>query len=321
MEKTIRFKLGYLGDFKRAIGRYLICKKTANSTVKEGREFKNIENENDFDFVIADKKAYPGISAMMRVKNEEAIVQASILSIIDFVDEVVVIDNASDDLTVKKVKELETKYSDKIKLEYYPFLVKRCGNEFIHTPENSVHSLAYYYNWCRSKCNYSYLLKWDADMIIPKKYNKHWRNIRKRILKKENYVFKPRGELVILDKGSVFRETLMISKEDRIYPNNPDYYYIKMKGFPTERLSYKGNLIKYCNSDIIIKNSKSVVFFEIKDATKEEFQHFSDFDFDYHVKQKSEFLYFNEVMKNPNNFPRVKVDSILDLINQYNKKN
>jgi hypothetical protein len=34
------------------------------------------------------------------------------------------------------------------------------------TPENSVHSMIYYYNWTLSKTTYKYVAKLDDDIIV-----------------------------------------------------------------------------------------------------------------------------------------------------------
>ena len=49
-----------------------------------------------------------------------------------------------------------------IYLYIYPFNVARCGEENSLCPEDSVHSLAYFYNYALSKCSKTYVCKWDG---------------------------------------------------------------------------------------------------------------------------------------------------------------
>jgi len=109
-----------------------------------------------------------GLSVLLRVKDEEDNIRQSIESIISSANEIAVIDNGSSDGTVAVVQKMIDNHPEgnKIHLHHYPFNVARCGAEHNSTPENSVHNLAYYYNWCVSKCRFNTIIKWDADMVL-----------------------------------------------------------------------------------------------------------------------------------------------------------
>ena len=111
-------------------------------------------------------------SVIIRVRNEERWVGHAIQSCLDHLEgpQIVVIDNNSDDSTldvVAKVRAMTPSYANKIRVYSYPFNVARCGQDNFDCPENSVHSLAFFYNYCLSLCRYSYIFKWDGDMLMP----------------------------------------------------------------------------------------------------------------------------------------------------------
>ena len=114
------------------------------------------------------------ISAMVRVKNEDQFLRASILSIIDHIDEVVIVDNQSNDNTSSIICDLLNEYPNKIRSFSYNFSIARCGEdnerEFKKDP-NSPSLLSTFYNWSMAKCSFPYVLKWDGDMIATDEFH------------------------------------------------------------------------------------------------------------------------------------------------------
>ena len=108
------------------------------------------------------------ISVMMRVKNEVEFLAASVLSIIEYVDEIILIDNQSTDGSTVLIQELARRFPAKLRVYSYPLEVARTGYEnlegYLQNPL-SPHLLANYYNWCLSKCTHPFVMKWDGDMI------------------------------------------------------------------------------------------------------------------------------------------------------------
>ena len=253
---------------------------------------------------------------MLRVRNEEEIIQSSILSIIDFVDEVVVIDNASCDTTEEKIQELHRMYPNKIRLVRYPFTVSTYGSEFQNTPEHSVHSVAYFYNWCLSKCRYTSIIKWDADMIVPEEYRERWRDIRNTAISFARCVVNLAGRLVIRDSEGVFRDSIHEAQEPRIFPNCPDVFFGKQNNFPTELLLFRGSSLSHAVRMSLLKRVsfwEKPVYYEIKDVNKDEFQHFNKAE-RMPSKQKIEYKYCEKVRQQPDLFPKVQADRFLSLI-------
>ncbi len=109
------------------------------------------------------------ISAMVRAKDEEQFLSASVRSIIDHVDEVVLVDNLSSDGTPDIIARLRDEFPDKLRSYSYPFEVARAGTEnraeLAARGPDSPHLSANYANWCLQRCSTPFVLKWDADMI------------------------------------------------------------------------------------------------------------------------------------------------------------
>ena len=129
------------------------------------------------------------ISAMLRVKNEEEFLDAAVRSIVDAVDEVVIVDNESRDATPAVIASLRADYPDKIAAHRYPHEVARVGRETWElraaTAGESPHLSGTYYNYCLRRCRQPYVLKWDGDMVATPAFHgaiTAWRRSRVPVL-------------------------------------------------------------------------------------------------------------------------------------------
>ena len=128
------------------------------------------------------------ISAMMRVKNEEAFLRASAESILPMVDEIVIIDNNSSDATPRVAADLALSFPAKVRVYDYPHEIAKVGSEnqaLAATPAGraSPRLLANYYNWCLRRCRMNFVLKWDGDMVATPAFAAHI-----EIFKKSSYI-------------------------------------------------------------------------------------------------------------------------------------
>lgn len=126
------------------------------------------------------KKKKNWISAFARLYNSEEFLERVIESHLPYFDEIILVNNNSTDNTEKICVKLEKKYQSKIKFYNYPFNIYKIWTyEYKKTPENSIYSLSYYYNWTLSKTNHKYVIKLDDDHIcIPKQLEKITNNIK-----------------------------------------------------------------------------------------------------------------------------------------------
>jgi hypothetical protein len=112
---------------------------------------------------------------MIRVKNEQDFLYPSVKSIADCVDEIVIIENLSNNPTLDIIKSLKKEYPLKIKFFEYPYEVRKVGKDNWELATNkslksSPHLLSNYYTWCLNKCTKSYVIKWDGDMIATEMF-------------------------------------------------------------------------------------------------------------------------------------------------------
>jgi glycosyltransferase involved in cell wall biosynthesis len=118
------------------------------------------------------------ISAMMRVKNEEAFLRASVESILPLVEEIVIVDNDSTDATPRIADDLSISHPGKIRVFHYLHAIAKVGSEnqtLASTADGrkSPRLLANYYNWCLQQCRMNFVLKWDGDMVATKVLAEH----------------------------------------------------------------------------------------------------------------------------------------------------
>jgi hypothetical protein len=120
---------------------------------REGLEDWNIPEEH-----VAGRKV--GLSAMVRLKDEETWIAACLTSILPWFDEVVI--QPCSDATEQVIRTFD---DPKIVVASYPFDSYPLGPGHDACPADSVCSSAYYYNWALSRTTRTHVCKWDGDMV------------------------------------------------------------------------------------------------------------------------------------------------------------
>jgi len=108
------------------------------------------------------------ISVIIRAKNEEKFLEASVRSIIDNVEEVVIIDNNSTDRTPEIIANLVKEYPQKVRAYKYKYNLAHTlakPLELFALNPHSPYLQSTHCNWCLQKTTYPYVMRWDADMI------------------------------------------------------------------------------------------------------------------------------------------------------------
>jgi len=126
-------------------------------------KFYNIEGIKEYNI---DPKSWdnrkPGLSAMVRLRNEEEFIKPCIDSIIEWFDEIVCTLQCSTDATEDILKSFN---SNKIKIYRYPFMSIPNGPCHAKQKRNSIFERAYFYNWSLSLTTRQWVSKWDGDMV------------------------------------------------------------------------------------------------------------------------------------------------------------
>jgi hypothetical protein len=238
--------------------------------VKQQR-FSNREGIRNFDFVLSPNRKRPGVSALLRLKNEEEKIFHCLASIYELFDEIIVVDNGSQDHTLEIIRRFKSErdQQDKMKVYLYPFRIARCGLEHSATAEDSLHSMTYYSNWALSCCLCRYVCKWDGDMLLQREARESFKRFLKQIQRGERKCWTIYGQTVYRDlANNFFIAKGEVNGEPRIFPNgfNPRFY--------------KVDLYELLKADPALQMGalKSVIFYELKFTTADEFSHWSGRD-------------------------------------------
>lgn len=216
---------------------------------------------------------------MVRVRNEATKISHCLRSILPVFDEIVVVDNQSDDGTDAIIRELQETAdpSGKIRLFSYPHRLARFGPEHDRTPEDSVHSAVYYTNWSIAQCSLRYVCKWDGDMVLMRNVRDRFRQFLDRIQTGRKKCWVLAGQTLYrgLD-GHFYLAREEINREIEIFPYGEGCRFVKARHW--ERLRRP----RFLGKD----EFPPVCFFELKFADEEEFSHWSSRDWPSARKQR-----------------------------------
>ena len=178
-----------------------------------------------------------GISAYMRIKNEEQLIRLAIESHLPFYDEIIAVYNDCSDNTEAILLALQQQHPAKIKTFHYLPKVHWVG-----TPEHAdmvgrdddVHSVANYSNYAVSKCTYSIATKLDADhLAIPHTLEPALKKIRAEFSAGADKIFLFSGLNVIRNESG----DLGMVQNSEPFVGNGDHYYHRID----ERSFYKNH--------------------------------------------------------------------------------
>lgn len=158
-------------------------------------------------------KKREGLSAIIKVKNEEEWIRLSISSILDIVDEVIVVDNGSTDNTREIVTNIADK-EDKVNLVFYP-------NEG---------AIARPLNLALKKVKCKWILVWDGDFIAKTSGENNIIYLREEIMKYNKKHYLIQLPLVYLF-GDLFHQQKhsLAPFQDRLYTVSPNLKYIQQR--------------------------------------------------------------------------------------------
>ncbi len=116
---------------------------------------------------------------------------------------------------------------DRFTLKEYPFEVARAGAEHLAVNERSVHSLAYFYNWCFSHVRTRYSWKWDGDMVLTTEGEVSMADLSWQVGMAEAVIRFPRHGLYVESDRRAFLDLGLRNIEEWGFPMGPDYVYSK----------------------------------------------------------------------------------------------
>jgi hypothetical protein len=240
----------------------------------------NLEGQSDFNvrWAWADGGLDQGFTAVVRAKNEARTLPRTLPPLLRAVDKVVLVDNGSTDGTAEvalAAAEAEGA-ADRLEVHTYPFSVARCGAEHLGTPAGSVHSLVHFYNWSFSHVRTRYALKWDADMVLTDVAIHAFRDLAWQLEAADAVVRIPRYPLYVADERHAYLDLGLANCEAWAWPNRSGYSFVKS-------MEWEQPLLPPDTPRIILPDWSCL---ELKHLDADEFDHWSDTDFDQTARTK-----------------------------------
>jgi len=238
------------------------------SFVTGRQRFTNREGDRAYDFTLLRSRDRPGVSAMVRVRNEGGKIAHCLGSILPVFDELVVVDNGSTDATASIIRDImrDADPDGKIRFVSYPFRLARFGPEHDATPADSLHSAVYYTNWALSHCRFRYVCKWDGDMVLRREIRDDFVQFLGRLPSGLPGCWAIAGQTVYRDlQGQFHLATGEINSEIEIFPYGFACRFVKKRHWEQLRRP----------SRLPVGAFEPVCFYELKYVDEDEFAHWS----------------------------------------------
>ncbi len=231
-----------------------------------GREIVNNIYEVLIDLSCPKIKLDKGISLIIRAKNEQKTLRYCIESVVDLVDEIILVDNNSTDLTLDIMKEYESKYK-KIKVYQYKIENLKIGVEHSKVYKNknkNKKTIATFYNWCLSKATKYNVIKWDADFICIKNNFNELVNMFDLKNREDKFAIWFTGYTLFENKNNFYLNYDSYYNEYRIYSYKNGFEWSEAM-----KCEYVEPYVKSCLENTYKYNYP--LFYEIKSTSVDEF--------------------------------------------------
>ena len=214
----------------------------------------------------------PGLTSVLRVKNEARNLPWVLPPMLEAVTRVVLVDNRSDDGTADVARETAERcgLADRLTVTSYDVDVARAGVENLRTPPDSPRSLTHFYNWSFSHVRTAYSMKWDGDMVLTAEGVELLRDLTWQLEDSNAVVAIPRHPMTVESESVAWLDLGYRFLEPWVYPMGPEFTF--KKAFEWEVREFPPT------SERIVAAEGMCV--ELKWLDQDEFSHWSDTDFD-----------------------------------------
>lgn len=215
----------------------------------------------------ADGDLEPGVTAVLRARNEARNLTWVLPPVLSVADRVVLVDNRSDDDTAVTAQACAERVgaSHRLNVMSYPFDVSRCGEEHLSTPADSVHSLTHFYNWAFSQVRTRYTMKWDGDMVLTAEGIELLADALWQVETQDSVILLQHQPLYIESPSVAYYDAGLRLLEPWVYPTGPEFVYLK--GFDWE--------VRRQSGDVRRLTLPPGVCFELKWLDADEFAHWT----------------------------------------------
>jgi hypothetical protein len=234
----------------------------------------NAEGNEDFDVTWgwSEGELANGFTAVLRLKDEARSLPWTLPPLLRAVQRIVIVDNGSTDGTPDIARQIAAEHdaAERLEVHAYPFAIAPCGAEHLSTPADSLHSLAYYYNWSFAHVRTNYALKWDGDMVLTDAAASQLRDLAWQLESVEAIIRVPRVPLYLADDRRAYLDLSVRNVEAWGWPNRPGYSFVKAMEWELPLWGSKAR-------SVVLPSWGCV---ELKHLDADEFAHWSDTNFD-----------------------------------------
>jgi hypothetical protein len=234
----------------------------------------NAEGNEDFDVTWgwSEGELANGFTAVLRLKDEARSLPWTLPPLLRAVQRIVIVDNGSTDGTPQIARRIAAEHDagERLEVHEYPFAIAPCGAEHLSTPADSLHSLAYYYNWSFAHVRTNYALKWDGDMVLTDAAVSQLRDLAWQLESVEAIIRVPRVPLYLADDRRAYLDLSVRNVEAWGWPNRPGYSFVKAMEWELPLWGSKAR-------SVVLPSWGCV---ELKHLDADEFAHWSDTNFD-----------------------------------------